>query len=405
MTERLLNRQVMRTVAEHADLVVASLTPGPGGELQPSIERLRNRSDRLAAVAALDTSGRLQSLYPDEAGYRAAASAALDAPLGPVATGVQTEDRRRELWGIVVPLNRIDTAASRKVLLLFAYDSHTASWLTAALVVASVVGVGCLLGFGFIVRWFELRVARPLRSLAGCAGASGSLSRGVPPIETQGWRETERISELLRELSLGIAESDHLRQQTECSAESRLRDRERRFTRQLRRAEDQAALDPLTGLRNRSYLEKDLEELLANHRAGGEDLAVAMLDVDNFKFHNDTCGHAAGDEVLSFIGDLLRGSIRPADRAIRYGGDEFLLLLPGASAEQAVQVVERVVMLFGQYAAPIRSPKPLSLSGGITSLKCNPGCKDADALIKQADRALYAAKRDGKNDVAVWSAT
>ncbi len=168
---------------------------------------------------------------------------------------------------------------------------------------------------------------------------------------------------------------------------------------QLRRVKDQASTDPLTGLRNRAGLETQLELLYQQQSVRNADLAAVMLDTDNFKAYNDTHGHMDGDALLRSIGALLRQSIRPADIAVRYGGDEFLLLLPGANAEQASVIAGRIVKLFSQQSGRLGQQDAVSMSAGVASLRGD-GCDSGHALVHQADVALYEAKRNGKNMVS-----
>jgi len=168
---------------------------------------------------------------------------------------------------------------------------------------------------------------------------------------------------------------------------------------QLRRVKDQAATDPLTGLRNRAYLEKQFEPLFQQQVVRNAELAAVMLDVDNFKTYNDMHGHQAGDALLRSIGALLRGSIRPSDVGVRYGGDEFLLLLPGANAEQAAMIAGRIIKHFGEKIGCLGQKVSVSMSAGVASLQRD-ACESGQALVKQADVALYAAKRSGKNMVS-----
>ncbi len=102
----------------------------------------------------------------------------------------------------------------------------------------------------------------------------------------------------------------------------------------------QAIRDPLTGLFNRRYMEETLERELKRAKRTGGSMAVIMMDLDHFKDYNDTFGHNAGDEILSALGDLVKGQIRGEDIACRYGGEEFVLIIPGAAMEVALERAE-----------------------------------------------------------------
>jgi diguanylate cyclase (GGDEF)-like protein len=404
-TRHLLVVQAERAIAAQAELAAAALTPGPDGDLPAPIERLCAQRNGLIAVGELRVSGRLRAIRPDRPSYRQAAATTLEAGpgAGPVATGVLSEDEQGTLWGIVVPLSGNQSTSARRVLLLFSDDLDTTGWRVAAGVFVAITGVVCLLALAVMTHWFGRRVVHPLQSLASFATWGRDPSGRMPAPDSQGYREMEQIGESLNRLVQGLTESDCRLRRVEREAKRQLLERQRGFNLKLRRAQDQASIDALTGLRNRGFLADELEPLIQRHQASGQDLGVVMIDVDNFKRHNDAFGHSAGDEVLSFIGDLLRAATRAHDYAVRYGGDEFLLLLCGASGPQAAKVAERVVKLFGQYASVKTGERGLSLSAGVASLKSNP---DASGwgLIGQADKALYAAKRHGKNDVTTCAA-
>jgi diguanylate cyclase (GGDEF)-like protein len=265
---------------------------------------------------------------------------------------------------------------------------------------AGLLVLTCLAGFICLRSWVASRVVRPLRSLAGPIPTGFEECTQDLPYETGGWRETESVAARLRELIRGLAEGDAAVRRARFDSQRWLRSRERGFDVRLRRAEDRAMLDPLTGLRNRSYLEANLSQIVAEQREKGQDLSVVMIDLDNFKPLNDNYGHSAGDDMLRCTGELLRATIRPSDHAIRYGGDEFLLLLPGVDIAQAQQITERILKLFVQSASLIDVSRAVTLSAGVASRRSD-GCDDGWALITRADDALYAAKRAGKNTVAL----
>ena len=198
---------------------------------------------------------------------------------------------------------------------------------------------------------------------------------------------------------LEAAESEARAKRVSERASQRLTNAREDVDREVMRAKNEAMIDELTGAFNRAFLAKRLEKMVGDQRNGCEDLAVVILDIDNFKYHNDTFGHMAGDDILRFVGVLLRGMLRATDHVVRYGGDEFVLLLPSTSKEEAVAVADRVIKLFGQYTNTLGSAKPPSISAGVTSLRQHPAA-DGKKLIKQADVALYEIKRSGKNAVA-----
>lgn len=154
-----------------------------------------------------------------------------------------------------------------------------------------------------------------------------------------------------------------------------------------------AQTDAQTGLANKRSLTMKLENMLGEARRDSVPVSVLFIDLDNFKKCNDTYGHAAGDEVLALVGRVIRDSIRDSDAGFRYGGDEFAVLLRGASREIALQVAHRTRTAFEQ-----ANTYGTTLSVGIAEF--SPEMLAAD-LLKAADGALYRAKSDGKNSVMV----
>lgn len=162
----------------------------------------------------------------------------------------------------------------------------------------------------------------------------------------------------------------------------------------------QSIKDPLTGLFNRRYLEETMQrETLRAARSKGP-LSVVMLDLDHFKTFNDNHGHQAGDLVLQLVGEALRHAIRGDDIACRYGGEEFTLILPGASLEHAVQRAEQVREAISQLPVRVggRTLESLTASLGVATYPDHGD--DWTHVIHAADAALYRAKRQGRNCVA-----
>jgi diguanylate cyclase (GGDEF)-like protein len=166
---------------------------------------------------------------------------------------------------------------------------------------------------------------------------------------------------------------------------------------------EQAIRDRLTGLFNRRYLDEVLPRELERAAHDESAVTVVMIDIDHFKSINDQSGHREGDRLLSLLGCVLRDGTRSSDAACRYGGEEFLLVLPGVSCEIAH---ERMESLRRDYAARLRAEgfdDPPTLSAGIASFPLH--AQSDDALLRAADGALYQAKADGRNRVYVCGAT
>jgi diguanylate cyclase (GGDEF)-like protein len=156
-------------------------------------------------------------------------------------------------------------------------------------------------------------------------------------------------------------------------------------------------VDPLTGVGNRLRLEEDVRAVQSALSRNGGVGAIALVDVDHFKLYNDEFGHLAGDQVLRALGATLGADLRAGDGVYRFGGEEFLLLLPGADLKSARGVVERLSRAIEGLAMPHPGNAPwgvVTISAGIAAL--GPG-SDADAWLRSADSALYRAKASGRN--------
>lgn len=169
-----------------------------------------------------------------------------------------------------------------------------------------------------------------------------------------------------------------------------------------------ARRDPLTHLSNRLRLHEDLEALNAQAgRYGGARAAMLLCDVDCFKPYNDAYGHLAGDEVLRKVAKVISQSLRKGDSAYRYGGEEFLILLPEQTLESAGAAAERLRRGVEELALPHEAKTPpgvVTVSVGLAAL--SPGEKKSfEELLKEADEALYAAKEAGRNRVVPHDAT
>jgi two-component system chemotaxis response regulator CheY len=164
----------------------------------------------------------------------------------------------------------------------------------------------------------------------------------------------------------------------------------------------QACTDPLTQLRNRLSLADDLDSLHARSERYGRSYCLVMCDVDFFKAYNDAAGHQAGDQVLRTVGATLAGLAREADSVYRYGGEEFLLLLPEQTLSSAAAAGERIRQAVEDLgvAHPTAPTGVITISIGAAVFTPDAGASSEDVL-KAADVALYEAKGGGRNRVAV----
>jgi diguanylate cyclase (GGDEF)-like protein len=168
--------------------------------------------------------------------------------------------------------------------------------------------------------------------------------------------------------------------------------------RNLAMAEHRALNDALTGLPNQRACHDTLLRMVAQAARTISPLAAVLLDLDHFKQLNDEYGHDRGDEALAAVGAALGSCIRSSDFAGRYGGEEFLLLMPDTDKDGAVQVAEKARAVIAQIKIP-GVDRPITASLGVAILPNDAG--DPDTLVRQADRALYAAKAQGRNRVLV----
>ncbi len=157
--------------------------------------------------------------------------------------------------------------------------------------------------------------------------------------------------------------------------------------------------DALTGLHNRRHLNERIDEMFSHAKRLNEPFSLVMCDLDKFKSVNDTYGHQAGDEVLKQLAAILTDEAREIDRVGRYGGEEFMLLLPGTAVEAAVTFAERVrKRIEGHTFSFPDGTLTRTSSFGVAGWP-NPRIDECDALVRMADDALYVAKETGRNRV------
>jgi len=225
--------------------------------------------------------------------------------------------------------------------------------------------------------------------------------RDVPVVFLTGRSDTTDIVDGLR-----LGAHDYLRkpcQPTELLARVHAAARVKRLQDELRQRNEEldrlSRTDALTGLRNRRHVEEYLAKLTSLARRNVEPIAVLVIDIDHFKSVNDEYGHDAGDAVLRQVAGRMLGSIRLEDMIGRWGGEEFLVVLPDTAAEGAAELAERL--------RGVVADEPCSLADGATiRVTISVGCAasltdDAGRLVRSADAAMYEAKQSGRDRVVV----
>ncbi len=217
--------------------------------------------------------------------------------------------------------------------------------------------------------------------------------------------DPDSAARMVRGLEIGV--NDYLMRpidKNELLARARSQIRKRRYTERLRdnvqMSIEMAITDALTGLFNRRYMESHLATLIEQGISRGKPLTALVLDIDFFKSVNDTYGHDAGDDVLREFALRIKRSIRGIDLACRYGGEEFVVIMPETDMAVAAMVAERLRRRIAADPFAIQQGTrtiPVTISVGIAALR---GKDDnAASILKRADQALYRAKRDGRNRV------
>jgi two-component system cell cycle response regulator len=239
-----------------------------------------------------------------------------------------------------------------------------------------------------------LRLCSQLRSL--------ERTRNIPILVIT---EPDNNARMVRGLEIGV--NDFLLRpidKNELLARARSQVRKRRYTERLRdnvqMSIEMAITDALTGLFNRRYMESHLATLVEQAASRGKPLTVMVVDIDYFKAINDSHGHDAGDDVLRDFALRIKRSIRGIDLACRYGGEEFVLVMPETDMAVAAMVAERLRRRIAAEPFAIQQGArviPVTISIGIAALRDKDDT--AASVLKRADQALYRAKRDGRNRV------
>jgi len=198
---------------------------------------------------------------------------------------------------------------------------------------------------------------------------------------------------LVVEKNLAVANMERENEQLRANLQQKNTELERSLTRE----KELAATDPLTGLYNRRHFGRVLEQLFAECERVDSDMSCVMIDLDGYKQLNDSCGHAVGDQLLTVAGKVITANLRKMDVAARYGGDEFVVLLPHTTAPEAARVAQRIREDFRQGSALVlRRNEGVTMSVGIASRRGN-SPSSAEQLVIMADAALYCAKAAGRD--------
>jgi len=215
---------------------------------------------------------------------------------------------------------------------------------------------------------------------------------------------------LLKALELGV--NDILSRPVdteELEARSRTQIKRKRYADFLKQKLDysleMAVTDALTGLHNRRYMAGQLQALMSRAGQGGDPVALLVMDIDHFKLVNDGFGHDAGDEVLREFAVRLATNVRAIDLPCRLGGEEFVVVMPGASLEDATHVADRIRRDVGAQPFPIMSGAEALTVTVSVGVAASAGLDDTpDALLKRADEGVYEAKARGRNQVIARAA-
>ncbi len=216
----------------------------------------------------------------------------------------------------------------------------------------------------------------PLEELNKLSGVNG----GLAPLVT-----------VLKEILTDLKQQKAVIAKTNLELRHRIASKTESLERKIGSLQVQATRDALTGLFNRRGLDLELAKVVEQNTISGTDACVLMVDVDHFKGLNDTLGHAAGDELLKSIAQIIRSSIRGGDQAFRCGGDEFVVLLDGCHVKAGQGMADRIASLVEQLTRPMRVAIPPTLSIGTCAMQemTEP---TPEKLLKLADERLYAVK-------------
>lgn len=329
-----------------------------------------------------------------------------------------------ELSRISAALDRLALAVVVISVICVGLAFYLSYFVLIALLIPLVI-FGCLLAFvGGVYAWAKGQATAKYYVMAWTSvlagGAILALSTGGVLPSNFFTDHAAQIGSMIEVvlLSFALAQRINVERQLRYQAQSETLETTRRLNRELEervqertqelenlneKLNELSVTDGLTGLRNRRFLDQQLEQEVGRAWRSGMPLAVAMLDIDHFKAVNDTYGHQVGDECLRMVGEMLHSALRsPSDTGARYGGEEFVMVLPDTDCEGAMAVVERVrERIQASRVACDGVTLALTLSAGVTGHTVD-GSVTPDQFLAEADDALYRAKASGRDRVCAY---
>ncbi|MDN3554960.1 sensor domain-containing diguanylate cyclase [Halomonas maura] len=281
-------------------------------------------------------------------------------------------------WGLVAKVNETEVNQ-------LASQNQSLIYIAELIIVVIAIGVGVALAF---------YISRPIERLKTHTARAASGKLEPPQVQPTSWQEAKELTNHFAYMIKAIRElTENLQQKVD--------ERTQELNEANKKLEKIASHDQLTGLYNRRQFDQRFAEEFDRNKRYRHGLAVALLDIDHFKSINDRYGHAVGDDVLRKIGAYLNSSVRASDVAARIGGEEFCLLLPECTAKGALAFLERIRNDISEIEVKTNDISfNITCSVGVAYLDAS--IEDKNALLNNADMAMYKAKQGGRNKVMVF---
>lgn len=251
----------------------------------------------------------------------------------------------------------------------------------------------------------ERELSNVLAIIRGQIATSDSYAKSLTSAQTRlaGLNEGEQVRVIV---SLLVAENERMRRDT-TELKTKLEASQKQIEAlrlSLSHAEETVLKDPLTGTGNRRRFDVSMERAILDGKQTKKPLSLVMCDIDHFKRVNDAFGHQVGDEIIKMFARVIEANVREGDTVIRYGGEEFAIILPSAEQDAARAIAERIRRQFENKKLTIRETSQkigqLTASFGVAQFRVG---DDVDTLVQRADAKLYEAKSQGRNRVAAFS--